>query len=61
MSKSLKNFITIKDALEKYTAKQLRILFLMHIWSDNLDYRFFILIVLMDGSVLIVFDIIGLA
>nr|CAD2170739.1 unnamed protein product [Meloidogyne enterolobii] len=38
MSKSLKNFISIKDALQKYTARQLRILFLMHIWSDNLDY-----------------------
>jgi len=38
MSKSLKNFISIKNALEKYTSRQLRILFLMHIWSDVLDY-----------------------
>ena len=39
MSKSLKNFITIKEALRKYTARQLRLLFLLHNWSDNLDYR----------------------
>lgn len=38
MSKSLKNFITIKKALESYTARQLRILFLMHNWTDVLDY-----------------------
>jgi cysteinyl-tRNA synthetase len=38
MSKSLKNFITIKEALTKYTARQLRILFLMHSWKDNMDY-----------------------
>uniref|UniRef100_F1L1Z1 cysteine--tRNA ligase n=1 Tax=Ascaris suum TaxID=6253 RepID=F1L1Z1_ASCSU len=38
MSKSLKNFITIRDALKQYTARQLRILFLMHNWTDVLDY-----------------------
>lgn len=38
MSKSLKNFITIRDALKKYTGVQLRILFLMHNWNDVLDY-----------------------
>jgi cysteinyl-tRNA synthetase len=38
MSKSLKNFITIKDALQKYTSKQIRILFLLHSWKDTLDY-----------------------
>ncbi|XP_075907101.1 cysteine--tRNA ligase, cytoplasmic isoform X2 [Nelusetta ayraudi] len=38
MSKSLKNFITIKDALEKNTARQLRLAFLMHSWKDTLDY-----------------------
>uniref|UniRef100_A0A914CL90 Cysteine--tRNA ligase, cytoplasmic n=1 Tax=Acrobeloides nanus TaxID=290746 RepID=A0A914CL90_9BILA len=38
MSKSLKNFITIRQALETYTARQLRILFLMHTWSEILDY-----------------------
>uniref|UniRef100_A0A183CZJ7 tRNA-synt_1e domain-containing protein n=1 Tax=Gongylonema pulchrum TaxID=637853 RepID=A0A183CZJ7_9BILA len=39
MSKSLKNFITIDDALKNYSARQLRILFLMHNWYDMLDYR----------------------
>ncbi|XP_072320844.1 cysteine--tRNA ligase, cytoplasmic isoform X2 [Eucyclogobius newberryi] len=38
MSKSLKNFITIKDALAKNTARQLRLAFLMHAWKDTLDY-----------------------
>jgi cysteinyl-tRNA synthetase len=38
MSKSLKNFITIKDALEQYTASQLRLTFLLHSWKDTLDY-----------------------
>lgn len=38
MSKSLKNFITIKDALKKYTAAQLRLSFLQHSWSSTLDY-----------------------
>ena len=38
MSKSLKNFITIGDALEKYSARQLRLTFLLHSWKDTLDY-----------------------
>jgi cysteinyl-tRNA synthetase len=38
MSKSLKNFISIKEALEKFSARQLRFLFLLHNWEDNLDY-----------------------
>jgi len=38
MSKSLKNFITIKEALKQYTARQLRLLFLLQTWSDTLDY-----------------------
>uniref|UniRef100_A0A8C9JQX9 cysteine--tRNA ligase n=1 Tax=Panthera tigris altaica TaxID=74533 RepID=A0A8C9JQX9_PANTA len=38
MSKSLKNFITIKDALQKHSARQLRLAFLMHSWKDTLDY-----------------------
>ncbi|XKL66922.1 hypothetical protein PGB90_010342 [Kerria lacca] len=38
MSKSLKNFITIKDALDKYSARQLRFAFLLHKWNDTLDY-----------------------
>lgn len=39
MSKSLKNFVTIQEALKQYTARQLRILFLMHNWADVLDYK----------------------
>ncbi|VDO77455.1 unnamed protein product [Heligmosomoides polygyrus] len=38
MSKSLKNFITIREALRTYSARQLRLLFLMHNWNDVLDY-----------------------
>ncbi|VDK85534.1 unnamed protein product [Onchocerca ochengi] len=38
MSKSLKNFITIREALKDYSSRQLRILFLMHNWNDVLDY-----------------------
>lgn len=38
MSKSLKNFVTIKDALTRHTARQLRIAFLLHSWKDTLDY-----------------------
>nr|XP_023397583.1 cysteine--tRNA ligase, cytoplasmic isoform X2 [Loxodonta africana] len=38
MSKSLKNFITIQDALRKHSARQLRLAFLMHSWKDTLDY-----------------------
>ncbi|CAL1535560.1 unnamed protein product [Lymnaea stagnalis] len=38
MSKSLKNFITIKEVLEKYTARQLRLMFLLHAWKETLDY-----------------------
>lgn len=38
MSKSLKNFVTISDALKRHTARQLRIAFLLHSWKDTLDY-----------------------
>lgn len=38
MSKSLKNFVSIQDALSKYTARQLRFAFLLHAWRDTLDY-----------------------
>merc|ERR1711860_142578 len=38
MSKSLKNFITITEALERYSARQLRLTFLLHSWKDTLDY-----------------------
>ncbi|CAG0887603.1 unnamed protein product [Darwinula stevensoni] len=38
MSKSLKNFITIKDALQRHSSRQLRLLFLLHSWKDTLDF-----------------------
>ncbi|XP_011700018.1 PREDICTED: cysteine--tRNA ligase, cytoplasmic [Wasmannia auropunctata] len=38
MSKSLKNFVTIQDALKKYSSRQLRFAFLLHSWKDTLDY-----------------------
>lgn len=38
MSKSLKNFITIKDALGTHTPSQLRLAFLLHSWNNTLDY-----------------------
>ncbi|KAF8376287.1 cars-1 [Pristionchus pacificus] len=38
MSKSLKNFITIREALRQYSCRQMRILFLMNTWTDTLDY-----------------------
>lgn len=38
MSKSLKNFITIKDALKKNTSRQIRFTFLLHSWNSTLDY-----------------------
>ncbi|XP_015118826.1 cysteine--tRNA ligase, cytoplasmic [Diachasma alloeum] len=38
MSKSLKNFITIEEALKKHTSRQLRLAFLLHSWKDTLDY-----------------------
>lgn len=38
MSKSLKNFITIKEALEHCTAKQLRLMFLLHRYDSGMNY-----------------------
>uniref|UniRef100_A0A1L8DFF5 Cysteine--tRNA ligase, cytoplasmic n=1 Tax=Nyssomyia neivai TaxID=330878 RepID=A0A1L8DFF5_9DIPT len=38
MSKSLKNFITIEQALKKHTMTQLRLAFLLHSWKETLDY-----------------------
>ncbi|KAG7204670.1 hypothetical protein KM043_005085 [Ampulex compressa] len=38
MSKSLKNFVTIQEALKKHSARQLRLAFLLHSWKDTLDY-----------------------
>ena len=39
MSKSLKNFVTIRDALSKHSSSQLRIFFLLHAWDSVLDYK----------------------
>ena len=38
MSKSLKNFITIKEILSEYTPRQLRLLFLQHDRAGTLEY-----------------------
>jgi cysteinyl-tRNA synthetase len=38
MSKSLKNFITIREALQLYTARQLRFCFLLHKYNDPMDF-----------------------
>lgn len=39
MSKSLKNFITIQEALQKHSARQLRLAFLLQPWHARMDYR----------------------
>lgn len=39
MSKSLKNFITIDEALKKYTSRQLRLAFLLTQWNNQLDFK----------------------
>jgi cysteinyl-tRNA synthetase len=38
MSKSLKNFITIRQAMEVHTARQLRLMFLMQRWDMGMNY-----------------------
>jgi len=38
MSKSLKNFITIRQALEKHSARQIRLMFLLQPWDKNMNY-----------------------
>ncbi|GMH93982.1 hypothetical protein TL16_g12774 [Triparma laevis f. inornata] len=38
MSKSLKNFITIQQALEQNSARQIRMCFLLHKYNDPMDY-----------------------
>jgi cysteinyl-tRNA synthetase len=38
MSKSLKNFITIRQAMEFHTARQLRMMFLMQQWDRGMNY-----------------------
>lgn len=39
MSKSLKNFISIEEALQKISARQLRLAFLLQPWSSKMDFR----------------------
>lgn len=39
MSKSLKNFITINEALEKYSPRQLRLAFAFVQWNNQLDFK----------------------
>ncbi|KAJ1924187.1 cysteinyl-tRNA synthetase [Tieghemiomyces parasiticus] len=39
MSKSLKNFISIRDALAKYTARQIRFNFLQQAWDQPMDFK----------------------
>jgi cysteinyl-tRNA synthetase len=38
MAKSLKNFITIRQALEKYTPRQIRIMFLLQQWDRPMNF-----------------------
>mmetsp|Transcript_9788 Transcript_9788/g.16483 ORF Transcript_9788/g.16483 Transcript_9788/m.16483 type:complete len:124 (+) Transcript_9788:762-1133(+) len=38
MSKSLKNFTTIKQILEVHSARQVRFLFLIHQWNTLMNY-----------------------
>jgi len=38
MSKSLKNFITIKEFVKKYTARQIRMSFLINKWNTPMTY-----------------------
>ena len=38
MSKSLKNFITIRESLQKYTPRQIRFCFLLHKYNTTMDY-----------------------
>lgn len=39
MSKSLKNFITIEEALEKYSSRELRLVFALVPWNSPLDFK----------------------
>ncbi|KIK09833.1 hypothetical protein K443DRAFT_671150 [Laccaria amethystina LaAM-08-1] len=38
MSKSLKNFITIDEILQKFTPRQLRLAFLTQLWNSKVDF-----------------------
>ncbi|ELQ74078.1 Cysteinyl-tRNA synthetase [Trachipleistophora hominis] len=40
MSKSLKNFITIQDCLKKFTARQIRVMFLNNCYDSTVTYRY---------------------
>lgn len=39
MSKSLKNFITIEEALQQYSARQLRLVFAFGFWDKPIDFK----------------------
>lgn len=39
MSKSLKNFITIDQALTDYSARQLRLAFMLQSWNAKMDFK----------------------
>ncbi|KAN0064745.1 cysteinyl-tRNA synthetase [Thecaphora frezii] len=39
MSKSLKNFISIDEALQRFTPRQLRMSFLLQPWSSRMDFK----------------------
>lgn len=39
MSKSLKNFITIREALGRYSSRQLRLAFLTTAWDGPMDFK----------------------
>lgn len=39
MSKSLKNFISIEEALQIYTVRQIRLAFAMQQWNNNFDFK----------------------
>lgn len=39
MSKSLKNFITIQATLQKYSARQMRLLFLLQHWAEPMELK----------------------
>jgi cysteinyl-tRNA synthetase len=38
MSKSLKNFLSIREGLQSTTAAQMRLMFMMHAWEATFDF-----------------------
>ena len=38
MSKSLKNFVTIRQALQEHSARQLRLMFLLQPWDRPMNF-----------------------